>query len=211
MAYTGAAAIDTLQGYRALNFRYRKLHLVSISPEEDSHQALPAVNEIASSVTGLDAERTAALTMIAADSAETAQIDSAFIETLGELDRYADYPNRWDGYLAEPFKPEVLSRARSILRMARRTLLAEQVVPSLMTTGPASDGSLDVEIRESNRTLFYTIYPEVDVEVSAIADGRAPIRGKIPFNETALAQWLDWVVGKGSLPKTMENNQLHPR
>jgi hypothetical protein len=68
---------------------------------------------------------------------------------------------------------------------------------------------VDIEIRGSHRTLFYTIYPHVDVEVAAITAGAAPVKEKIPFNETALAQWLDWVVGKVNSPKILDNNPQH--
>lgn len=139
-------------------------------------------------------------------SAETAQIDSAYAETIAELNRYANYPDRWDGYRAKRFDPEVLSRAHTMLRITRRLLIKEQIIPSLLTTGPASDGSVDVEIRQPRRTLFYTINLD-DVEVVAIAEGAAPIKRKIPFDEIALAQWLDWVVGKADLSKIQTRNE----
>ncbi len=202
------AAVDILEEYPFWATPYRALRLVSTaSREEEADTGSASAVEVATHP-AMTVEEAPAVVMVKG-SAETAQIDSAYAEAMAELNRYAHYPARWDGYRAEPFKREVLTYARIILWMAKRTLIKEQIVPALMTTGPASDGSLDIEIRESHRTLFYTIYPDVDVEVAAITEGAAPVKGKIPFNETALAQWFDWVVGKVHLPKILDNNQQH--
>ncbi len=146
-----------------------------------------------------------------ADSGDTAKIDSAVAGVLSELKRYRGYHRRWDGYFAEPFRPEVLDRALYIVLVARQIFVREQIVPSLMTTGPASDGSMDVEIRESKKTLFYTIYPDTwGIDVTAIIEGEAPIRRTIRFEEMALARWLDWLVCKRNLPQDVEANRSHP-
>jgi hypothetical protein len=201
------AATDILDDYASWGTQYRSLRFLKTAAREEDADG-NAASAVIPTPPIIVADDTSEVAMVTG-SAETAQIDSTYAETISELNRYAEYPARWDGYRAEPFDPEVLMRARAILRMAKRTLIKEQIIPALMTTGPASDGSVDVEIRESRRTLFYTIYPDVDVEVAAIAEGAAPIKGKIPFNETALAQWLDWVVGKVDLSKIVADHRLH--
>jgi hypothetical protein len=143
------------------------------------------------------------------DSADTAQIESAIAEALAEIDRYEGYGRRWDGYFAEPFDEVVLEQARRIVLLARDMLIKEQIVPSLLTTGPASDGSLDIEIRRATKTLFYTVYPEADIEISANDQGKQPTRRIVPFESMAMAQWLGWLAGKENLPLEMENNRPH--
>jgi hypothetical protein len=144
------------------------------------------------------------------DSSDTAKIESAVMEALTELKRYGAYGRRWDGYFAEPFEQVVLERATEILRIAWDVLVKEQFVPTLITTGPASDGSVDIEFRDAKKTLFYTIYPETGIEVTAIREGVPPVRRMLTFEKMALARWLDWLAGKENLPDEMENNRPHP-
>jgi len=186
---------------------YRRLRRPSISvewPEDETLERGQGTTAMSASIMADRSKGAAGEANI--DSAELAKIDSAFASAVGELKRYFAYRPRWDGYFAQPFEPEVLTRAFRILSMARRFLSREEIVPSLMTTGPASDGSLDVEIRGRNRTLFYTLYPRVDVEITALEEGAAPIRRTVPFEEMALARGLDWLAGKGNLPSEMEDN-----
>jgi hypothetical protein len=143
------------------------------------------------------------------DSSDTAKIESAVMGAFTELKRYGAYGRRWDGYFAEPFEHVVLERATEILRIAWDVLVKEQFVPTLITTGPASDGSVDIEFRDAKKTLFYTIFPEAEIEVTAIREGVAPVRRMLTFEKMALARWLDWLAGKENLLDEMENNRTH--
>jgi hypothetical protein len=205
------AASDVLRPGYALpeTFSWRPRQ-VSISTEEAAEEGQqvgrnpppPSINV---------AEKVSELAIAAInDSSDTAKIESAVMGALSELKRYEAYGRRWDGYFAEPFEQVVLERATEILRIARDVLVKEQFVPSLVTTGPASDGSVDIEIRDSKKRLFYTIYPETGIEVTAISEGKEPVRRIVPFENMALARWLDWLAGKGNIPEEMEGNRLHP-
>ena len=89
----------------------------------------------------------------------------------------------------------------------KSVFIRDRFVPELVTTGPASDGSIDVEIRSGSRTLFYTIYPN-EVRITTI--GASTSQEAVPLEEMDLARWLDWLVGKADLPDPMENPGRHP-
>jgi hypothetical protein len=202
------AAIDMLPEYALPTAVPSKRPEVSISEKVDKAQLVRRM--LAAQVWARAAERVAESAIPTIDdSANTAKIESAVMGAFSELKRYEAYGRRWDGYFAEPFEQVVLERATEILRMARDVLVKEQFVPSLVTTGPASDGSVDIEIRDSKKKLFYTIYPETVIEVTAIKEGAAPVRRMFSFENMALARWLDWLAGKGNIPEEMEDNRLH--
>jgi len=192
---------------------YRPLHSRGISVRWPEDHA-PKTEQAKAGIVGLEASYTPqefreSIVTVDTDSGESAQIDSAFMNAAGEIGRYFSYEPRWDGYFAKQFDSNVLIAGLRILDGVRRYLRTEEVVPTLLTTCPASDGSIDVEVRTEHRTLFCTIYSDVDVEVAAIAKSVAPLKGKIPLDETALVEWLDWLVGKTDLPKTVDNHRLH--
>jgi hypothetical protein len=207
---TSLAATDALRPGYALpeTFSWRRRQ-VSISAEEPAEEQQPVVeNPPSSSINVVDEASELEIATIN-DSGDTAKIESAVMAAFGELKRYEAYGPRWDGYSAEPFDQVVLERAAGILRIVRNALVKEQFVPSLLTTGPASDGSVDIEIRDSKKKLFYTVYPEITIEITAIREGAAPVRRMFGFENMALARWLDWLAGKGNIPEEMDDNRPH--
>lgn len=203
------AAIDVLMpGYSLPETFSRKPWLVSISAEETAEERVSDVWNSPASICVPDTVSESVVETID-DSSDTAKIESAVIGAFTELKRYGAYGRRWDGYFAEPFEQGVLERANEILRIAWDVLVKEQFVPTLITTGPASDGSVDIEFRDAKKTLFYTIYPETGIEVTAIREGVAPVRRMLTFEKMALAQWLDWLAGKENLLDEIENNRPH--
>jgi hypothetical protein len=202
------AATDALMPGYALpeTFSWRRRQ-VSISAEEPAEEQQPVVeNPLSSSINVVDEASELEIATIN-DSGDTAKIESAVMAAFGELKRYEAYGPRWDGYSAEPFDQVVLERAAGILQIVRNALVKEQFVPSLLTTGPASDGSVDIEIRDSKKKLFYTVYPETTIEITAIREGAAPVRRMLGFENMALARWLDWLAGKGNIPEEMDDNR----
>jgi hypothetical protein len=63
-----------------------------------------------------------------------------------------------------------------------------------------------IDVQKFSRTLFYTLYPNVDVEITAIEEGATPIRRTVPFEEMALAGWLGWLAGKGDLSHNVDSH-----
>ena len=207
---TSLAATDALMPGYALpeTFSWRRRQ-VSISAEEPAEEEQPVVeNPPSSSINVVDEASELEIATIN-DSGDTAKIESAVMAAFGELKRYEAYGRRWDGYFAEPFDQVVLERATEILRIVRNVLVKEQFVPSLLTTGPASDGSVDIEIRDSKKKLYYTVYPETMIEITAIKEGAAPVRRMLGLENMALARWLDWLAGKGNIPDEMDDNRPH--
>lgn len=203
------AASDVLPGYSLPETFSWRPRAVSISAEEASEERVPDFWNLPASINVPD-RVSESVTGTIDDSSDTAKIESAIMGALTELKRYEAYGRRWDGYSAEPFEQVVLERATAILRVAWDVLVKEQFVPTLITTGPASDGSVDIEFRDTKKTLFYTIYPETGIEVTAIREGVAPVRRMLTFEKMALARWLDWLAGKKDLSDEMENNRPHP-
>jgi hypothetical protein len=143
-------------------------------------------------------------------SVEEAAIESVFESALGEVDRFERFSRGWDGYRAMPFSEDVLARARWLVLESYTHLSAMGAVPDLLTAGPASDGSVDVEFRFDRKRLFFTIYPEDDqVSVTAFEDGEA-IEEIVPFGEAALARWLNWIAPSQFVPLYVASYFLHP-
>jgi len=140
-------------------------------------------------------------------SAQVAALESRFGEAAAELRRYARYADGWDGYRARSFGDHVLGTAKSILAFSQLKLMADSQIPELVTTGPASDGSLDVELRSKSKSLFVTIYPDQpDLRISAIL-GRDSLEEVRPFESMALATWLDWLFDTATLPPPLDRDQ----
>jgi|SRR6185437_14531493 len=137
------------------------------------------------------------------------RIRSAFESAERELSRYKGYPARWDGYDAEPFTAEILDDAAKILRYSEAAFLDTGVTPSLVTTGPASDGSLDVEMRVGDRRVLMTLYPGEDnlrlswFQANESRDEVAPLGTEI------VGRWLAWLHHSTLLPLGLDPNPVH--
>jgi hypothetical protein len=53
-------------------------------------------------------------------------------------------------------------KADSLLVILLQHLSAERIVPSEITPGPASDGSIDIELRIDQRTMILTVSKDLD-------------------------------------------------
>jgi hypothetical protein len=137
-----------------------------------------------------------------------ARIKSSFATANRELERYALYGVAWDGYRANPFETEVLRNAAGILGYAQKMFEGTGVMPELVTTGPASDGSVDVEFRVGPRRLMMTLYPKenvVRIDHGGGADDEAPLGGP------TLERWIGWVHGSSVLPGSLAQNPASSR
>jgi hypothetical protein len=137
-----------------------------------------------------------------------ARIGSTFAIADSELQRYARYSARWDGYRANPFSPDVLQNAAAILEYARGIFLGTGVMPDLVTTGPASDGSVDVEFQVGARRLMMTLYPG---EHLVRLDHGGGLKDEAPLGEPTLERWIGWVHGSSALPANLGTNTTPSR
>jgi len=112
-------------------------------------------------------------TQRAAPSAMTMQIADMRDAAFGELDRYSRYVEGWDGYSGKVFSPKLLRLGRVFIEVIALCLEHVNAKPSAITTGPASDGSLDIEIQIDTRRLILTFYDDArEVEVYRVERDR---------------------------------------
>jgi hypothetical protein len=142
------------------------------------------------------------------DSLIEARIRSSFAAANRELERYALYPARWDGYRANPFADDVLKNATGILEYAQKVFEGTGIMPELVTTGPASDGSVDVEFRVGSRRLMMTLYPRENVVRIDHGGGR---NDEAPLGGPTLERWIGWVHGSSALPADLATNPTSSR
>ena len=95
-------------------------------------------------------------------SIQKATIDKIFQDAECELEEYSEYQVGWDGYNGIPFSKEVLHAASEILSIAKTVFERELASPREIMPGPASDGSVDLEIRFVDKIARFTIYPNED-------------------------------------------------
>lgn len=138
------------------------------------------------------------------------QIQSRFESADKELSRYSSYPPSWDGYRAKAFEPEVLGLASAILRLAQQSFKEAGVVPSMVTTGPASDGSVDIELRAGDRRILFTLYStDADLQLTWFQADEAH-EARAPRRTAAVDAWLDWLRVPSAVPPIMASNRAHP-
>ena len=99
-------------------------------------------------------------TVPANDSIEAATTDSLCLKAIEELDTYRNFDKGWDGYFAPSFDPDLVLRAQNLCLVLGQFLQLDRVVPLEITPGPASDGSLDVEVVVGQREAILTLYPD---------------------------------------------------
>lgn len=129
-------------------------------------------------------------TVTSAKSAAVMRIADLRDAALAELDRYARYTRGWDGYRGEPVSARLLTFARLFVKLCAVYLQHLKVRPLLITTGAASDGSLDIEIQLESKRLILTFY-DGSTEVQAYrADSDGETFEAIPLQGPALVNEL---------------------
>lgn len=139
------------------------------------------------------------------------RIRSTFEGTQRELDRYQQYPAGWDGYGAEPFDEEVLNRVSHVLLYSQSVFLDCSTMPELVTTGPASDGSVDVEFRVANRRVLMTLYPHDDKLRLSSFHAEEAHDYVSPLGTETVAKWIDWLHHPDSVSPVLDKDHAHPR
>ena len=78
---------------------------------------------------------------------------------LKELDSYLELEERWDSYDGETFSIETINRAKEMVAKIKLFFNEHNLIPNELYPGPASDGSVDIEVEYEKKCLFITIYP----------------------------------------------------
>lgn len=97
------------------------------------------------------------------DSTNTAKIEWLAKKAKDELNEYLTFPNGWDGYHGEKFEKDLINEIKNMLYSIELFFKQEKIVPSEITPGPASDGSIDLEICCGRKCLILTLYPNDNV------------------------------------------------
>jgi hypothetical protein len=137
------------------------------------------------------------------------RIRSAFEGAQRELTRYHSYQAHWDGYQAQPFSHDVLAGANAILNFSVGLFLNAGITPALVTTGPASDGSIDVELRVAEKGVLMTLYPEEgQVRVSRF-DAEGAHEDTEPVGEQTVERLFDWLRQSAVVPDRLGTHRDH--
>jgi len=78
------------------------------------------------------------------------------------LSSYADFQPGWDGYYGEPIVPDLIAIIQRKAESVVREFKARNIVPDDLSTGPASDGSVDLEVELHGKRIILTFYPQCD-------------------------------------------------
>jgi hypothetical protein len=139
-----------------------------------------------------------------------ARIRSAFEGAGKELEKYERYPARWDGYRAPRFSLELLDRAEEIIGRSYDLFLEAGLVPSLVTTGPASDGSIDVELAVADKRVLMTLYPNEDqVHLSSFERDEAH-EHLVSYREHTVEEWFTWLAQPSAVQASVAADPVHP-
>jgi hypothetical protein len=129
-----------------------------------------------------------------------------------DLVRYLSFDSGWDGYDGLTFNIETVTKARVIIQRAVEGLLGCGLVPSEITPGPASDGSVDVEIVVSQRTLIFTLDRDDTTTVRVYASsGDQVTEREDTLEDGGLGRWLGWLTRKNGIPPVLGASPRHPR
>jgi hypothetical protein len=138
------------------------------------------------------------------------RIRSTFEGAQRELRRYEQYAPCWDGYRAEPFSQDVLGNVASILDYSEGVFLGAGMIPELVTTGPASDGSIDVEIQVGVKRVLMTLYPQEQHLRLSSFDAEGAHESTVPLRTQTLEEWLSWLRHSGAVPRRMGEDPIRP-
>ena len=116
-------------------------------------------------------------------------------EARADLQRYLTFPEGWDGYSGRRFSERLIDVASDLIGIAEHYFEAAGVLPSEITPGPASDGSVDIEIATEGRRVIFTLYPEL----TKLAIYRRSSEGReLPepakLGEASVVEELNWLI-----------------
>lgn len=94
------------------------------------------------------------------DSTEDAIIENLKITAKNELNEYGNLTKGWDGYYGTEFDESLIEFSIVAVEYISRLLIANNLKPKEITPGPASDGSIDIEITFVHDFIIFTFYPD---------------------------------------------------
>lgn len=128
-------------------------------------------------------------------SSQFALIQEVIQACKNELLSYRDFSLGWDGYRGRPFSDAIIQSALSLTEFIDQFCVGVGLSPREVTPGPASDGTLDVEVGYGTRTLLFTFDPDTNVVGISRRDEQESFEElRVLDRETVEAQ-LRWLAG----------------
>ena len=123
-----------------------------------------------------------------------AQIEEFEQRGILELLAYLDFKSGWDGYDGSPFLAKTIERAITTFQDLAKFLRKTKTTPAEFCPGPASDGSVHIELTINNTNLILSIRDDSD-EVSYFAEKDSQeSNGSLKIGGTNLVDELSGVV-----------------
>ena len=135
------------------------------------------------------------LTVKQNDSASLFSILDSMTERFNhDLNEYLQFQPRWDGYDSVAFKASTIDRVRTAAQLAVNFFRVVGKQPLKIITGPASDGSVDLEVVAENKTLRLTFDPDSDDVNTYKEDAVSTSETPFPLSWAHLESELRWLV-----------------
>ncbi|MBI4677401.1 MAG: hypothetical protein HY748_07440 [Elusimicrobia bacterium] len=111
-----------------------------------------------------------------------------------DLNRYQQFAFGWDGYFGETFGPILIQSAKQLICAVSDYFIGIDTVPQEILPGPASDGSVDIEISCRGRRIIFTLYPNSDkVNIYKERDEKPVEEYLVPGEDLNLEAELSWL------------------
>ena len=111
----------------------------------DSSQTVEGVDDTISGAFD-DITKMSATTATKEASTKALTLQDIIYEARQELLNYLEFAPGWDGYQGEPFSRFTIGIAERTLELIGEFLILHEVTPNELTPGPASDGTVDIEL-----------------------------------------------------------------
>lgn len=132
-------------------------------------------------------------TVSTSNSISVAVVQKQAIDAVEELQEYLSLPEGWDGYRGKCFDPSLIKAAQRIVRFIASFFEDQGVAPTEITPGPASDGSLDVEVSFSQKRLIFTLEMGSNNIRTYIEDRLGNSEEDFQFSPSVLERKLAWL------------------
>lgn len=133
---------------------------------------------------------------LSSSSAQEMHFDKILESAKNDLKAYYELPQGWDGYGANPLNRNNIEAIESILSMVAKHFENEKVAPSEITPGPASDGSVDIEIVFGDKTLIFSAHNDGKVLGVYLEDRNTSKEIEAAFDSTSVETQLHWLYSK---------------
>lgn len=134
-------------------------------------------------------------TQIESDAAmHVSAIEALIHKADSEISGYLRFEPGWDGYFGAQFDEIIVKNARVLLSRISAFLRKEGTVPAEIIPGPASDGSIDIEIiTASGKRMIFTLDPQRNsIAVARSAPGFYKMED-IPLGALNAERSLSWL------------------